>query len=216
MQGGILPKPKDKLPCGSPVGTWLKKQQNMLKKRKLNKTEIRDLDDVAPGWRGETPESPEILPELDSKDIFLANMAQAEEFVAARGRWPRDAERKSVECRLARWLTDQQALDSVGRLPIERAERLDQKLLGWQQAVADELERQWQASLAKLVAFVDASGDLPTGQPAQWMYDQRRSLVQRTLSRYHMKALDKAVVGWHGCIKMPRKPTKPTRGGEQD
>ena len=189
-----------------------------MEKGKLIKTEIRELDEVAPGWRGKTAENPETLhkpptiAKLDSEDTFFTNLAKAKKFYTEHNNtWPRDGKGNALEYKLARWLRSQQALEEQGRLPDDFAKRLDNALLGWRMGVAGDLERQWQASLAELVAVVDKAGDLPTGKPAEWMYDQRRSLVQGTMSKAHLKALEKAVVGWHGRAKKPRQPRKPRK-----
>ena len=202
---GSLPGADDKLPCGFGIGRWLKHQRKKLRSQRLEGDQIGALDDTAPGWRSTIALRPESLHkcpiaiELKRESIFTANLREAAVLAAKVGRLPRWNGKDPDNDRLANWVTMQQRSESRGMLSIERAQLLDHTLPGWRKVEpSHELEQQWQASLAGLVARVKELGRLPTGtEPSvKWIYLQRKHLREGKLDEGREGALNEAVPGW--------------------
>ena len=202
---GSLPGDDDKLPCGFGIGKWLYDQRNKLQSQRLEGDQIGALDDAAPGWRitiALRPESLQKYPnaiELRRENLFTANLKEAAAFVATVGRLPQCTGKDPDSDRLAYWVAAQRRNESLGMLSFERAQRLDITLPGWRKVEpSHELEQQWQASLAGLVARVKELGRLPTGtEPSvKWIYLQRKHLREGKLHEGREGALNEAVPGW--------------------
>ena len=202
---GYLPKQGDKLPCGFGIGGWLHNQRKHLQSQRLEEARIGALDNAAPGWRSMLALSSESLHkrlnaiELEHENRFTENLREAAAFVAEFGRLPRANGVCAKKDRLPMWLTHQRRFASLGKLSIERAQRLDHTLPGWRRDFSDEMEEQWQNALACLVARVKELGRLPTGPSAKWMHRQRKVLREGRMSESRERALSAAVPGWNKC-----------------
>ena len=202
---GSLPGGDDKLPCGFGIGKWLYFQRKQLRSQQLEGDRIVALDDAAPGWRDTIALMPESLQkypsatDLERENRYTAHLKEAAAFVAKVGRLPRYSGKDANNDRLASWVAKQRRSESLGMLSIERARSLDHALPGWRKGEhSHQLEQQWQASLARLVARVKELGRLPTGSEtsAQWMCLQRKHLREGKLHEGREGALNEAVPGW--------------------
>ena len=200
---GYLPKKGINLPCGFGIGAWLHNQRKQLQSQRLDGVRIAALDDAAPGWRITIDLSSDSLhkrpsaTELELENRFTVNLREATALVAEFGRLPRANGLCAKKTRLASWLSHQRRCASLGKLSIERAQRLDHSLPGWRTDIgSDEMVGQWQDALASLVARVKELGRLPTGPSARWMYEQRRALREGRLCESREIALSEAVPGW--------------------
>ena len=180
-------------------------QRTHLQRQRLEGDRISALDDAAPGWRSKITLSSESLhkrlnaTELELENRFTVNLREAAAFVAEFDRLPRVNGLCAKTNQLANWLGTQRKSASRGNLSIERAQRLDHNLPGWRTDFSDEMEGQWQNSLARLVARVKELGRLPTGNSpsARWMHQQRKALTEGRLSESRERALSEAVPGWN-------------------
>ena len=137
--------------------------------------------------------------ELEIEFLFTWNLEKAAALVAELGSFPHRNSSSAAGNRFALWLSHQRWFESLGRLPIERAQSLDHTLPGWRKEdVFDERERQWLNALAAYIARVEELGHLPTGDDpcARWMNAQQNSLKQDTLYEGRERALNGAVPGW--------------------
>ena len=204
---GHLPGQHDRLPCGFLIGHWLKQQVQLLQKQRLEGERISALDNAAPGWRSTIAvevsqdnllKRPTVK-ELEVENMFTANLREAAALFAEHDNIPRDSLFGTSKYRVACWLQNQRHKVSTGRLPVERAQRLDDALPGWRKGdISDGREKQWQNALAALIAQVKDTGRLPkTREPsAEWLYRQQTALKHGRLHEGRERALNEAVPEW--------------------
>ena len=220
---GHLPGAHDRLPCGFSIGSWLRAQKQQLQKQRLEGDRISALDNAAPGWRSaiavevsqDTLLKRPTANELELENIFTANLREAAALFAEHGSIPRDSLLGTSKYRVAHWLQNQRKNASTGRLPVERAQRLDHAMPGWRKGdISDGREKQWQNALAALIAQVKDTGRLPrTREPsAEWLYRQQKALKHGRLHEGRERALNEVVPGW----KLSRRHKSEQRTGESE
>ena len=220
---GQLPVRGDKLPCGFGIGDWLNKQEQQLRKQRLEGDRISALDNAAPGWRStiavevsqDSLQKRPTAKELELENMFTANLREAAALFAEHGSIPCDTLLGTSKYGVARWVINQRRKVSTGRLPVKLAQRLDDALPGWRKGrISDSQEKQWQNWLTAIIAQVKHTGRLPKNpEPsAKWMYTQRTALKLGRLHEGRERALNEALPGW----KLSRRLKSEQRTGESE
>ena len=127
------------------------------------------LDDAAPGWRRTIALSPEKLHTL-----------------------PHSTELEHGTRVPANFREAAESVDNVGT-------NNDRVATGLADPRKNSLERQWQASLAILVAEVKKLGRLPTKRSVSttWMYTQQEAFRKGRMYEGRERALNEALPGWN-------------------
>jgi hypothetical protein len=127
---------------GIQLGTWVNTQRNKYKRGHLPKDKVKQLESLK-GWSWDPIE-----------DQWNSSYQELKSFLKAHGHARVPARHRQNGIELGTWVSTQRIKYKRGRLPVDKAKRLE-SLRGW---LWDPREDQWNSAFRELESFVKAHG----------------------------------------------------------
>lgn len=167
------------------LGDWISKQKQSYKHKKLNNNRKEKLEKLK-GWHWNSDEKWDI--QFNKLNEFFINT----------GNLPKQFEEQN------NWLRSQVRKFKKGTLSIEKEEKLNKYIPGWNKNRLDEIDVNWEKEFLYHKSFFQKNSRMPfqSEDHGYWISNQKQKQRKGTLSIEKEEKLDKYIPGWNNNKKI--------------